>query len=94
MTSRWCFCIGSARLGSARLSLADLDLSTGGVIRQAKDSDESGRFLKQKPIKHSIGSNSGTYESSFENSRPYVLTQLGQEFVRYVMEDLDIQLSN
>jgi hypothetical protein len=31
-------------------------------------------------------------ESSFEDSRPYVLTALGKQFVHYVMEDVAPQI--
>jgi hypothetical protein len=27
-------------------------------------------------------------ESAFENTKPYVLTELGKQFVHYVMEDV------
>ena len=31
-------------------------------------------------------------ESAFENTKPYVLTELGKQFVHYVMEDVVSQL--
>jgi hypothetical protein len=31
-------------------------------------------------------------ESSFEDTKPYVLTELGKQFVHYVMEDVVSQL--
>jgi hypothetical protein len=46
-----------------------------------------GRFLKRN-IRGSHHASSRVMESSFEESKPYVLTELGKEFVHYVMEDV------
>ena len=62
-------------------------LSTGGVIRQARETTEDGRFLKKRPIKRS-GQTSRTMESAFEGSKPYILTELGKQFVHYTMTEL------
>ncbi|UGA53565.1 hypothetical protein [Vibrio sp. VB16] len=62
------------------------DLSTGGVIRQVRDTTHDGQFLKRKPAPKRTGSR--TTESAFENSKPYVLTELGKQFVRYTMNDV------
>ena len=62
------------------------DLSTGGVIRQARDTTEDGRFLKKTPIKTSVKSK--TMESAFEATKPYLLTELGKQFVHYTMTEL------
>jgi hypothetical protein len=62
------------------------DLSTGGVIRQARDTTHDGQFLKRKPAPKKTGSR--TTESAFENSKPYVLTELGKQFVHYTMNDV------
>lgn len=65
------------------------DLSTGGVIRQARDTDSQGRFMKRHAKKHSqSGHPSSVMESAFEETKPYVLTELGSQFVHYVMEDV------
>jgi hypothetical protein len=32
-------------------------------------------------------------ESAFEDTKPYVLTELGKKFVHYVMEDVVSQIS-
>jgi hypothetical protein len=63
------------------------DLSTGGVIRQARDTTEDGRFLKKRPAKRSVQT-SRTMESAFEDSKPYILTELGKQFVHYTMTEL------
>ncbi len=64
------------------------DLSLGGVIRQAKDTDSDGRFMKKRPAYTPKGSASRTTESAFEDGKPYVLTELGKEFVHYVLNDV------
>ena len=63
------------------------DLSTGGVIRQARDTTEDGRFLKKRPAKRSV-QKSRTIESAFEDSKLYILTELGKQFVHYTMTEL------
>lgn len=64
------------------------DLSTGGVIRQARESDLDGRFLKRDTRRQSPAPPSRMMESAFEDTKPYVLTELGKQFVHYVMEDV------
>jgi hypothetical protein len=61
------------------------DLSLGGVIRQARDTTDDGRFMKNKPVKSTF--KSSTMESAFENSKQYVLTELGKQFVHYSMTE-------
>lgn len=63
------------------------DLSTGGVIRQARETDRLGRFLRKTPIR-TKRSASSTMESAFEETKPYVLTGLGQQFVHYTMNEV------
>ena len=62
------------------------DLSTGGVVRQHRDTDYEGNFVKQsRPRTHS---QSVTLKSAFDGNDEYVLTQLGQQFVHYAMTEL------
>jgi len=68
------------------------DLSTGGVIRQERSVDYAGRFIKKDTQAHSHDASSRLMESAFENTKPYVLTELGKQFVHYVMEDVVPQL--
>lgn len=68
------------------------DLSTGGVIRQERDVDMQGRFLRKDTRGQSHGAASSVVESAFEETKPYVLTKLGAQFVHYVMEDVVPQL--
>ena len=52
------------------------DLSTGGVIRQDRDTNQQGQFLRKRPLRRR-GPAPGVTESSFEDTKPYVLTGLG-----------------
>lgn len=63
------------------------DLSTGGVIRQARDTNDEGQFIRNQH-RRSKRTVSHTMESSFEDSKPYVLTELGQQFVHYTMNEV------
>ncbi len=64
------------------------DLSTGGVIRQDRETNQQGPSSYgsvRPPGKHSA---STTVESSFEDTKPYVLTGLGQQSVHYTMNEV------
>lgn len=63
------------------------DLSTGGVIRQQRESDYQGKFLKKTRPPRRVAASS-TMESSFEDTKQYVLTELGSQFVHYTMTEL------
>jgi hypothetical protein len=63
------------------------DLSTGGVIRQARDTTSDGQFIRNRP--HRSGRPAPTVmESSFEDTKQYVLTELGKQFVHYTMNEV------
>jgi hypothetical protein len=62
------------------------DLSTGGIIRQARMIDNLGRFIKQPAGQKRSKSN--TMKSAFDTQDKYELTNLGQQFVHYAMTDL------
>ncbi|WP_405282836.1 hypothetical protein V3331_13320 [Gaopeijia maritima] len=61
------------------------DLSTGGVIRQVRKTDDQGRFLRKRTRTRQI---SPYTMSAFDGDKPYVLTALGQQFVHYVMDEV------
>lgn len=63
------------------------DLSTGGVIRQERETTHDGRFLRKRPVRNRKVT-LGTMESAFEDSKPYVLTELGKQFVHYTMNEV------
>ncbi|MFC1626755.1 hypothetical protein ACFL1P_00965 [Patescibacteria group bacterium] len=64
------------------------DLSTGGVIRQERKTNEYGEFIKKQSLHRRKSSMSRTMESAFEKTKPYELTELGKQFVHYVLEDV------
>lgn len=64
------------------------DLSTGGVIRQERDINAGGQFVRKRPRNTRRGPVQTTMESAFEDTKPYVLTALGKEFVHYTMNEL------
>jgi hypothetical protein len=63
------------------------DLSTGGVIRQERATTANGEFLR-RPHPRKVGPAATTMESAFEDTKPYVLTELGKQFVHYTMSDV------
>ncbi|AQT59963.1 hypothetical protein [Cellvibrio sp. PSBB023] len=66
------------------------DLSTGGVIRQHRQTTYDGRFIKSTS---KSSSSSSTMESAFENKKQYELTELGSQFVHYTMNQVVKRLS-
>jgi hypothetical protein len=62
------------------------DLSTGSVIRQARQTDTGGRFLrKATPTRRAP---TPYMKSAFDDKDKYVLTELGEKFVHYTMDDV------
>jgi hypothetical protein len=68
------------------------DLSTGGIIRQHRETDYHGNFLAKQPTKRSTGSTGKTYTSAFDTAELYELTELGKQFVHYAMSDLPLKV--
>jgi len=64
------------------------DLSTGSVIRQVRATDGSGRFLRKPPARTKRGQASPYMKSAFDDKEQYVLTELGDKFVHYTMEEV------
>jgi hypothetical protein len=63
------------------------DLSTGGVIRQERETMPDGQFLRRRS--QGRGSSAALpMESAFEDTKPYVLTELGKQFVHYTMNEV------
>ena len=67
------------------------DLSTGGVIRQHRETNQYGQFLK-KPSRRGRQTVSRTMKSAFDDTDPYVLTELGKQFVHYCMDEAVLRL--
>jgi hypothetical protein len=64
------------------------ELSTGHLIRQHREKDAFGRFIKSEPQRHTRGSSSSYMTSAFDNEKRYELTELGQQFVHYAMNEI------
>lgn len=78
-----------AREDSAEADLFKLlisDLSQGHIIRQHRETDYSGSYVKSRPARRS-GSPS-QYTSAFDDEKRYELTELGMQFVHYTMNEI------
>ena len=62
------------------------DLSIGHVIRQHRETDYRGNFIKNKPQKGRISS--PYMKSAFDDDKEYELTELGRWFVHYTMNEM------
>lgn len=67
------------------------DLSTGGVIRQHRDTTAYGEYLR-KGRTSTANRGSQTVKSAFDDQEPYELTELGKQFVHYTMNELVTQI--
>ena len=79
----------SVREDSAEADLFKLlihDLSVGHVIRQHREKDYNGNFIKQ-PSKRT-SSQSSYLKSAFDDDKQYELTELGRQFVHYTMNEI------
>ena len=62
------------------------ELSVGRIIRQHREADYNGRFLKQR---HRSSSQSSNYmTSAFDDGKEYEITELGRWFVHYTMNEM------
>ena len=69
------------------------DLSTGGVIRQHRETDYAGNFIKRQTKPVSRGQGSKTMESAFDFDKGYELTELGKQFVHYAMTEITARIA-
>jgi hypothetical protein len=61
------------------------DLSIGHIIRQHRETDRYGNFIKSG---HPRQSSSGYYKSAFDDDSQYELTELGKQFVHYTLNEI------
>lgn len=61
------------------------DLSTGQVIRQERQTDHAGNFIKKRPVRSRP---SRLMKSAFDDVEEYVLTDLGKNFVHYALNEV------
>ena len=66
------------------------DLSTGGIVRQHRETDYQGNFLAKQTRKGPALPKGmpRTMKSAFDDGEQYELTALGEQFVHYAMTDL------
>lgn len=64
------------------------DLSTGSVIRQHRETTEDGRFLRSPRAHARPGAGPRILKSAFDDKERYELTELGKQFVHYVLSDV------
>ena len=50
--------------------------------------------MRKRPQRRAPGHATTTMESTFEDSKPYVLTELGKEFVHYTMNEVVKRISD
>jgi hypothetical protein len=62
------------------------DLSFGHVVRQHRETNASGQFVRKQASRRVAQST--TMKSAFDDEEPYVLTELGNKFVHYVFTDI------
>ncbi len=80
----------SVRENSAEADLFKLlihDLSTGHVVRQHRQVDYAGNFVKSSPRKRT-GAATRFMTSAFDDDKEYELTELGKQFVHYTMNEI------
>jgi hypothetical protein len=66
------------------------DLSTGGIVRQHRETDYAGNFLAKR---HQTPKNSSQLmKSAFDDIEQYELTALGEQFVHYAMTEVPPKL--
>ncbi len=86
---------GAVREDSADADLYKLlfrDLSTGGIIRQHRETDRFGNFAPKPTQRSPKGSGPKPPVSAFDKKEGYDLTALGQQFVHYAMTDLPLKI--
>ncbi len=64
------------------------ELTTGYVIRQHREVNYAGQYVKPRAVKRTAGMRNGVYTSPFEDGKQYELTGLGQQFVHYTMNEI------
>lgn len=67
------------------------DLSTGGIIRQFRETDYNGNFMRKKST--SRKNSCSTMKSAFDQNELYVLTELGKKFIHYAMTELPLKIT-
>lgn len=88
---------GVARENSAEADLFKLlirDLSTGGIIRQHRDTDYAGNFIPRQKAQQRNQRAGKALKSAFDDAEEYELTALGSQFVHYAMSELSTKITH
>jgi len=70
------------------------DLSIGHVIRQERDVNQLGQFIRRRSARVRRGVGPQTFKSAFDDTEHYVLTELGKQFVHYTMNEVVSRLAD
>ena len=65
----------------------------GGVIRQHRETDYAGNFVKKQARSVPKGSGARTMASALDDSEEYELTDLGSQFVHYAMTEITARIA-
>jgi hypothetical protein len=89
---------GQVREDSADADLFKLlvrDLSTGGIVRQHRETDYAGNFLakRQSKSRPRTAAETRTVKSAFDDAEQYELTALGRQFVHYAMTEQTLKIA-
>jgi hypothetical protein len=68
------------------------DLSTGGVVRQERPTNAYGQFVRRQSKRQRAPAT--VMKSAFDDEEPYVLTELGRQFVHYTMDEVVSRLGD
>ena len=73
------------------------DLSTGGIIRQHRETDYQGNFITRTPQRtgprpRPVPGAAKVAKSAFDDEERYELTAIGKQFVHYAMNELTLKL--
>ena len=75
----------SAEAGLFRYLMRELNI--GGVIELSKQRDAYGRAYRVTSAGTPRGMASKVVESTYEDTKPWILTELGRQFIHYVLSD-------
>lgn len=64
------------------------DMGVGHVVRQERDVNQLGQFVRKTPRRTARGTALTTMKSAFDDTDRYVLTELGKQFVHYTMNEV------
>ena len=87
---------GHVREDSADADLYKLlfrDLSTGGIVRQHRETDYAGTFIAKVPARRAPAGAPRPLVSAFDREEMYELTELGKQFVHYAMTELTSRIA-